>query len=92
MRGLRAWVGFKQIGVPYVRPERPFGTSTNSLLRNLGWARKAIFSFSYAPLDFITWLALTTVGLTMFAIFAADHAPRSSPRVRVPRGSRRSSW
>ena len=40
MRGLRAWVGFKQTGVPYVRPERMFGTSTNSLLRNLGWARE----------------------------------------------------
>lgn len=62
LRGLRAWVGFKQTGVPYVRPERMFGKSTNSLLKNLGWARKAIFSFSYAPLDFITWLALVSVG------------------------------
>src|SRR5262245_41756269 len=25
MRGLRAWVGYSQIGVPYVRPERMFG-------------------------------------------------------------------
>ena len=29
---------------------------------NLGWARKAILSFSYAPLDLITWLALTDGG------------------------------
>src|SRR6266404_4771961 len=57
LRGLRAWVGFKQTGVPYVRPERMFGTTTNSLLRNLGWARKAIFSFSYAPIDLMTGLA-----------------------------------
>ena len=35
IRGLRAWVGFRQTGVPYVRPERPYGTSTNSLIRNL---------------------------------------------------------
>jgi polyisoprenyl-phosphate glycosyltransferase len=61
VRGLRAWVGFRQTGVPYVRPERPFGRSTNSLLRNLGWARKAVISFSYAPLDVITWLAFTIV-------------------------------
>ncbi|HEY1013432.1 MAG TPA: glycosyltransferase family 2 protein [Herpetosiphonaceae bacterium] len=61
LRGLRAWVGFKQIGVPYVRPERMFGRTTNNLVRNLGWARKAIFSFSYAPLDLITVLALVTV-------------------------------
>ena len=68
VRGLRAWVGFKQTGVPYVRPERAFGRTTNSLLRNLGWARKAILSFSYAPLDLISWLALITVGLSSIAI------------------------
>jgi glycosyltransferase involved in cell wall biosynthesis len=68
MRGLRAWVGYRQTGVPYVRPERMFGRTTNSLLRNLGWARKAILSFSYAPLDLITWLALGTVGFSILAI------------------------
>jgi polyisoprenyl-phosphate glycosyltransferase len=61
IRGLRAWVGFRQLGVPYVRPERMFGTSTNSLRKNFGWARRAILSFSYAPLDVITFLALLTV-------------------------------
>jgi glycosyltransferase involved in cell wall biosynthesis len=68
MRGLRAWVGFKQTGVPYVRPERPYGTSTNSLLRNLAWARRAVLSFSYAPLDLIVWLAFVTVGLSVAAM------------------------
>ncbi len=33
IRGLRAWVGYRQIGVPYVRPERMFGKTTNSLLQ-----------------------------------------------------------
>lgn len=68
IRGLRVWVGFRQIGVPYVRPERMFGVTTNSLLRNLGWARKGILSFSYAPLDLIVWLALATVGASVVAI------------------------
>jgi len=84
LRGLRAWVGFKQTGVPYVRPERMFGRTTNSLLKNIGWARKAIFSFSYIPLDFITWLALCTVGVSLFAmiiqitlrVFFPELAPR----------------
>ena len=67
LRGLRAWTGFKQTGVPYVRPERMFGRSTNNLLRNLGWARQAIISFSYVPLDFIAWLALATVGFASLA-------------------------
>jgi dolichol-phosphate mannosyltransferase len=68
LRGLRSWVGFKQTGIPYIRPERMFGRTTNSLLKNLGWARKAIFSFSYIPLDFITFLALFTVGGSVLAI------------------------
>lgn len=68
MRGLRAWVGYKQIGVPYVRPERMFGRTTNSFLKNLAWARKAILSFSYVPLEMITWLALGMVVLSLIGI------------------------
>ena len=68
LRGLRAWVGFRQTGVPYVRPERMFGVTTNNMLRNLGWARKGILSFSYAPLDLIVWLALGTVCASFLAI------------------------
>lgn len=58
MRGLRAYVGFTQIGVDYVRPDRVFGRSTNSLLKNIEWAKKGIFSFSNTPLT-----VLTTVGV-----------------------------
>jgi glycosyltransferase involved in cell wall biosynthesis len=68
LRGLRAWVGFRQIGVPYRRSERMFGRSTNSLLKNLGWARRAIISFSYVPLDFIMGLALIVVGVSFVAL------------------------
>lgn len=68
MRGLRAWVGFRQTGVPYVRPERMFGVTTNNLLKNIGWARKAILSFSYAPLEMITVLAFATVAMSFVAI------------------------
>jgi len=65
LRGLRAWVGFKQTGVPYVRPERMFGVTTNSVLGNLGWARKALFSFSYLPIDVMTGLAIAIVILSV---------------------------
>ncbi len=65
VRGLRAWAGFRQTGVPYTRPERMFGRSSNSLLGNVGWAAKAIFSFSYAPLRMITVVALLTVVLSL---------------------------
>ncbi len=84
LRGLRAWVGFRQTGVPYHRPERMFGETTNSLVKNLGWARRAIISFSYVPLDLITWLALSVVGLSFAAIIVEIGAriafPDSAPR------------
>lgn len=70
LRGLRSWVGFSQTGVPYVRPERMFGRTTNSLIRNLGWVRKAVFSFSFMPIDAIvvfggvvTVLAVVGIGI-----------------------------
>jgi dolichol-phosphate mannosyltransferase len=53
LRGLRAWVGFKQTGVSYTRPDRMFGKTTNSILKNLNWATKGIFSFSYVPIQFM---------------------------------------
>ncbi len=65
LRGLRAWVGFRQIGVPYVRPERMFGHTTNSLRKNLAWARQGIFSFSYIPIDLITVLAFVTCAVSL---------------------------
>jgi dolichol-phosphate mannosyltransferase len=68
LRGLRAWVGYSQIGVPYIRPERMFGRTTNSFIKNLAWARKAILSFSYFPLELITWLALIMVVLSLIGI------------------------
>lgn len=68
LRGLRAWVGYRQVGVEYVRPERMFGRTTNSFRKNLGWARRAIVSFSYAPLDIITGLALTVVGASFLGL------------------------
>jgi glycosyltransferase involved in cell wall biosynthesis len=84
LRGLRAWVGYRQLGVPYVRPERMFGRTTNSLRKNLGWARRAIVAFSYVPLDLITALALFVVGISLIGLFVevilriAD--PHSAPK------------
>ena len=85
IRGLRAWAGFRQTGVPYVRPERMFGRTTNSWVNNLRWARKAIFSFSYWPLEFITGLAIfTVVGATLAAV--AQVAVRILDPSSVPSG------
>lgn len=84
MRGLRAYVGFKQTGVDYVRPERMFGRSTNNLLKNIDWAKKGIFSFSNTPLTLLTAVGTVSLGLStlvaiivaLLRIFFPDIAPR----------------
>lgn len=84
VRGLRAYVGFKQTGVDYVRPERMFGRTTNSFFKNIDWAKKGIFSFSNVPLTMLTTagvisLALSTLAAIVVAllrVFTPGIAPR----------------
>jgi polyisoprenyl-phosphate glycosyltransferase len=83
LRGLRSWVGFRQTGVPYVRAARFAGESTNSLLENVRWAKRGIFSFSYRPLELISLMALIVTFLAGAAIviyfilyFVIPNAPR----------------
>ena len=84
MRGLRAYVGFKQIGVDYIRPERMFGVTTNSFLKNIDWAKKGIFSFSNTPLTMLTSAGVVLLGLSLFTavivgllrVFIPEIAPR----------------
>jgi dolichol-phosphate mannosyltransferase len=64
VRGLRAYVGFSQVGVDYVRPKRMFGVSTNNLFKNIGWAKRGIFSFSNTPLTMLTAGGLVLLGLS----------------------------
>jgi glycosyltransferase involved in cell wall biosynthesis len=70
LRGLRTWVGFRQTGVPYLRAGRFAGESTNSLLDNIRWAKRGIFSFSYKPLEMISMLAFWATLLAGGAIAA----------------------
>lgn len=65
MRGIRAYAGFKQTGVDYIRPERMFGRSTNNLLKNIGWAKKGILSFSNTPLNMMTFFSVSLFFFTL---------------------------
>ncbi len=67
VRGLRAYVGFRQTGVDYVRPERMFGRSTNNLFKNIEWAKKGIFSFSDTPLTMLTSAGVILLALSTLA-------------------------
>jgi dolichol-phosphate mannosyltransferase len=67
LRGVRAFAGFKQTGVDYVRPERMFGVTTNSFVKNLGWAKKGILAFSNTPLNLLSVFGL---GLLLVSLVA----------------------
>lgn len=85
LRGVRAFAGFKQTGVDYHRPERMFGRSTNNLVKNLGWAKKGILSFSNTPLNLLSAMGL---GLLLFTavVAAAQIMLRLLYPQLVPRG------
>ena len=68
LRGVRAYAGFRQTGVDYVRPERMFGRTTNSLWKNLGWAKKGILSFSYVPLDILSSSAIVLCAISFLMV------------------------
>jgi dolichol-phosphate mannosyltransferase len=91
MRGLRAYVGFKQVGVDYVRPERMFGRTTNTLSKNIDWAKKGIFSFSNVPLTLLTTLGSVLLALSIIAAVTVavlrlvwpDIAPRGATTLLI---------
>lgn len=68
LRGVRAFAGFKQVGVDYFRPERMFGRSTNNLWKNIGWAKKGILSFSDTPLNILSTSGCVLFGFTLAMI------------------------
>ena len=83
LRGVRAFAGFKQVGVDYIRPERQFGRTTNNLLKNIGWAKKGILSFSNTPLNMLSFggvvLLSVSVLLGLFQAIGRLVAPEIVP-------------
>jgi dolichol-phosphate mannosyltransferase len=64
LRGLRAWVGFRQIGLPIERGARHAGESKYTWRRLFRLAFDGIFAFSTVPLRMATALGLLVLVLT----------------------------
>jgi len=64
IRGMRTWIGFKQIGISYDRQERASGDSKYSFGKLVQLALNGIFNFSEFPIKFVTMLG-------GFAIFSS---------------------
>ncbi len=65
LRGMRSWVGFKQIGVEYERQERAAGDSKYSIRMLVRLAYNGIFNFSEYPIKFIKRMGYLSVLLTL---------------------------
>jgi glycosyltransferase involved in cell wall biosynthesis len=64
LRGLRSWVGFRQIGIPIERSERHSGRSQYGMIGLLKLASDAIFAFSAIPIRAAALLGAAAVGLS----------------------------
>jgi dolichol-phosphate mannosyltransferase len=70
LRGLRAWCGFKQIGVEFERQGRAAGTPQYTFGKSLRLALDGIFSFSTVPLRLASvlgfWVSLLALAGVVF--------------------------
>lgn len=68
LRGMAAWVGFKQIGVEYKRAARHAGVTKYPFSKMLKLALNAITGFSYFPLQVATYFGFFAAGIAIIAI------------------------
>ena len=67
VRGMVAWLGFRQEPVHYTRCARAAGQTKYPLRKMMRFALDGILSFSTVPLRLATWLGFVTASLALFA-------------------------
>lgn len=90
LRCLRAFVGFRQIGIVYVRDARHAGRSTETLLSGFWWAKTMLVNFSFKPLEWISTIAFGVMVCTflliiinLIMIFTFRDSPRGIPTIVI---------
>jgi dolichol-phosphate mannosyltransferase len=68
IRGMTSWVGFKQIGVTYVREARGWGETKYPLRKMVRFAMDAVTGFSYFPLQIMVYVSFVLGLLAILAI------------------------
>lgn len=71
LRAMTAWVGFRQIAIPYSRAERFAGESKYPLRKMLALALDGIVSFSAVPLKLVTTVGAAFSALSVIGIIYA---------------------
>ena len=74
IRGMVAWIGFKQVPLPYDRKERFAGTTKYPLGKMIRFALDALTGFSSAPLKLAShaglWLAAGSLLIVLYILYA----------------------
>lgn len=65
LRGMRSWIGFKQIGYEYEREERAAGESKYSFKQLFQLAYNGIFNFSEFPIKFMSRVGIFAILLSL---------------------------
>ena len=68
LRGMSAWVGFKQVGVAYKRAARFAGETKYPFRKMLRLALNAVTGFSYFPLQVATYFGFFSAGIAILTI------------------------
>ena len=65
IRGMRSWIGFKQVGIEYERQERVAGDSKYTFKKLFILAYNGIFNFSDYPIKLMMKLGLTSIVVSL---------------------------
>jgi len=74
LRGMRSWVGFRQIGIPVERAERHSGKSKYSVMRLMKLAFDGIFAFSIVPIRAAALMGAFVMFLSTLYVFYSLYA------------------
>jgi dolichol-phosphate mannosyltransferase len=79
IRGLRAWVGFRQTSVPFARDPRFAGTVKYTFGKSWALAIDGIISFSTVPLRLATYIGILSAFIALFMILLVLYWRLSEP-------------
>ncbi|MDX6587839.1 MAG: polyisoprenyl-phosphate glycosyltransferase [Solirubrobacterales bacterium] len=68
LRGMSAWIGFKQLGIPYDRDARYAGETKYSLRNLVRFSLDAIASFSHVPLQLSMGAGFIVSGIALLGL------------------------
>lgn len=90
LRFLRAYVGYPQKGIEYIRDARTSGKSSESLFKSIFWAKSFIINFSLKPLEWISQMAFLIMLVTflmiivnIISVVVLRNSPRGIPTIVV---------